>query len=213
MVAEMAEKVFGLSVNQVMAYAAVANIVLVVVLAAINIYYARHAKRQADASAGQVNASNRQAEIAQATLHILQERAERQSRIDLATVRLQIETALELVEDWKKRIGSDAYPQLPGEIEILPADFGVAIQYAERVGHTVAGYMRAATLYVAKAATNIRVIGAASATDVQHWKAAQEQANYNLKIARQKLQTAREHAAAADAVKDASAKAKESPAS
>ena len=36
----MAEQVFGLGVNQVMAYAAVANVLLVVVLAGINIYYA-----------------------------------------------------------------------------------------------------------------------------------------------------------------------------
>jgi cell division protein FtsL len=211
MVSQMSEKVFGLSVNQVMAYAAIANIALVIVLAAINVYYARHAKRQADASGDQVAASNRQAEIAQATLSILQEQTERQGRIDLATVRLQIETALELVDDWRKRIGCDAYPQLPDEIEILPADFGVAIQHAERVGHTVAGYMRAATLYVAKAATNIRVMRAASPSDAPNWKGAQEQAVYNLKIARQKLQTAREHAAAADAVKDTSPKAKEPP--
>jgi hypothetical protein len=42
----MSEQVFRLSVNQVMAYAAVANVLLVVVLAAINVYYAVHAKRQ-----------------------------------------------------------------------------------------------------------------------------------------------------------------------
>ena len=64
----MAEQVFGLGVNQVMAYAAVANVLLVVVLAAINVYYAVHAKRQADASREQVAASTRQAEIAAETL-------------------------------------------------------------------------------------------------------------------------------------------------
>jgi hypothetical protein len=46
----MEEKVFGLSVNQVMAYAAVANVLLVVVLTAINVYYAWYSKRQAEAA-------------------------------------------------------------------------------------------------------------------------------------------------------------------
>ena len=64
----MSERVFGLSVNQVMAYTAVANVLLVVILTAINIYYAWHAKRQADASRAQVDASNRQAAIAEESL-------------------------------------------------------------------------------------------------------------------------------------------------
>ena len=69
----MAERVFGLSVNQVMAYTAVANVLLVVILTSINIYYAWHAKRQADASRAQVDASNRQAAIAEESLSILRQ--------------------------------------------------------------------------------------------------------------------------------------------
>ena len=60
----MSEQVLGLSVNQVMAYTAIANVLMVVVLTAINVYYAGHAKRQADAAKAQVDASNRQSEIA-----------------------------------------------------------------------------------------------------------------------------------------------------
>jgi hypothetical protein len=71
MVADMSDKVFGLSVNQVMAYAATANVMLVLVLTTINIYYAWLAKRQADASSAQVDSSNRQREIAAETLSIL----------------------------------------------------------------------------------------------------------------------------------------------
>src|ERR1700692_3928295 len=67
----MSEQVFGLSANQVMAYTAVANVLLVVLLTAINIYYAGHAKRQADAAKAQVDASNRQSEIAAETLSLL----------------------------------------------------------------------------------------------------------------------------------------------
>jgi hypothetical protein len=64
----MPEHVFGLTVNEVMAYAAIVNIVLVLVLAAITAYYAWHAKRQADASHQEVGASKRRADIAQQTL-------------------------------------------------------------------------------------------------------------------------------------------------
>jgi hypothetical protein len=38
----MSEQVLGLTINQIMAYTAIANVVLVVVLAAVNIYYAGH---------------------------------------------------------------------------------------------------------------------------------------------------------------------------
>jgi hypothetical protein len=43
----MTEHVFGLSVNEVIAYAAIANVVVVLLLAAITTTM-RHAKRQAD---------------------------------------------------------------------------------------------------------------------------------------------------------------------
>jgi hypothetical protein len=46
-----------------MAYAAIANVGLVLLLAAITTYYAWHAKRQADASHQEVAASKRQADI------------------------------------------------------------------------------------------------------------------------------------------------------
>jgi hypothetical protein len=52
-VSPMSDKVFGLSVNQVMADAAIANVMLVLVLTTIDVYYAWLAKRQADASSAQ----------------------------------------------------------------------------------------------------------------------------------------------------------------
>src|SRR5258705_11857431 len=79
----MSEQVFGLSVNQVMAYTAIANVLLVVLLAAINVYYAGHAKRQADAAREQVAASNRQSEITAETLSLLRNQMDQQYRADL----------------------------------------------------------------------------------------------------------------------------------
>jgi hypothetical protein len=90
MVPDMSDKVFGLSVNQVMAYAAIANVILVLVLVSINMYYAWHAKRQADASSAQVDTANRQREIAAETLSILRKQIEQQRTADLATVGLQL---------------------------------------------------------------------------------------------------------------------------
>jgi cell division protein FtsL len=93
----MADQVFGLSSNQVMAYAAVANVLFVLVLTAINIYYAWHAKRQADASGAQVTTSNRQAEIAGETLSILRKQIDQQHAADMATVILQLRVAIHTI--------------------------------------------------------------------------------------------------------------------
>ena len=110
----MSEQVFGLGVNQVMAYAAVANVLLVVVLTAINIYYAVHAKRQADASREQVAVFIRQAEIAADTLSLLRKQMDQQLRTDIASVGLQLKVAIHVIEDWLKRIGSGQASPAPG---------------------------------------------------------------------------------------------------
>lgn len=187
----MPEQAFGLSVNQVMAYAAVANVLLVLVLAGINIYYAWHAKRQADASREQVAASTRQAEIAAETLSILQKQMGQQRAADLATVNLQLKVAIHTVEDWLKRIGSDECPQLPDEIRILPADFSIATQRANAIDQIVAENMGAASLYAGKAETNIRILRTGNPAQPETWKAMQERATTNLNIAIYKLSVAR----------------------
>jgi cell division protein FtsL len=186
----MSEQVFGLSVNQVMAYAAVANLLLVVVLAAINIYYAGHAKRQADAAKEQVNSSNRQAEIAGETLALLRKQMEKQLRTDTASVGLQLKVAIHVIEDWLKRIASDKHPQLPDDIVILPADFNFATQRAHSIDAIAAENMGAAALYVTDAETNLAILrtvapGSPGAKEVQ------ERAAKSLNTAKYKLSVAR----------------------
>ena len=139
----MSDKVFGLSVNQVMAYAAIANVMLVLVLTTINMYYAWLPRRQADASSAQVDSSNRQREIAAETLSILRKQIEQQRTAHLATVGLQLKVATHTIEDWLKRIGSVALPRLPDEIRILPADFSIATQRANAIDAIVAENMGA----------------------------------------------------------------------
>lgn len=187
----MSEQVFGLSLNQVVAYAAVANVLLVLVLAAVNIYYAWHSKRQADASREQVATSSRQAEIAAETLAILHKQIDQQRTADLATVALQLKVAIHTIEDWLKRIGADAFPQLPDEIKILPADFSIATQRANAIDPIVAENMGAASLYTGEAETNIRIVRTGDPTRPETWKAMQEKATNNLNIAKYKLNVAR----------------------
>jgi cell division protein FtsL len=195
----MAEKAFGLSVNEVMAYAAVANVLLVVVLAAVNIYYAGHSKRQADASRDQVATSHRQAEIAAETLSILRKQIDQQRAADRGTVSLQLKVAIHTIEDWLKRIGSDAYPQLPDEIRILPADFSVATQRANAIDQIVAENMGAASLYAGEAETNLNILRTCNPAQPQGWKEMQEKATKNLNIAKYKLNVARTRWEATDA--------------
>ncbi len=186
----MPEKVFGLGVNQVMAYAAVANVLLVVVLTAINVYYAGHAKRQADAAKEQVDSSNRQAEIAGETLSLLRKQMDQQRRADIASVALQLKVAIHVIEDWIKRISSDRPPQLPQEIVILPGDFSIATQRAQSIDPIAAENMGAASLYISEAETNLKILrtvdpGAQGAKDVH------ERAAKSLNTARYKLSVAR----------------------
>ena len=186
----MSEQVFGLSVNQVMAYAAVANLLLVVVLAAINIYYAGHAKRQADAAKEQVDSSNRQAEIAGETLALLRKQMEQQLRTDTASVGLQLKVAIHVIEDWLKRIGSDKHPQLPDDIVILPADFNFATQRAHSIDPIAAENMGAAALYVTDAETNLAILRTVAAGSPGA-KEVQERAAKSLNTAKYKLSVAR----------------------
>ena len=187
----MSEKAFGLTVNEVMAYAAVANVLLVVILAAVNVYYAWHSKRQADASRAQVETSNRQAEIAAETLTILRKQIDQERTADVGTVTLQLKVALHTIEDWLKRIATDSYPQLPEEIRILAADFSSATQRANAIDHIVAENMGAAALYVGHAETNLSILRTFDAAQSQSWQEMQAKARKNLDIARYKLNVAR----------------------
>lgn len=187
----MSDKAFGLSVNEIMAYAAVANVLLVLVLTTINIYYAWHAKRQADASQAQVDTSNRQKEIAAETLSILRKQIDQQRTADLAIVALQLKVAIHTIEDWLKRIGSETFPQLPDEIRILSADFSVATQRANAIDPIVAENLGAAALYAGEAETNIRILRTGNPAQPGSWKEMQDKATKNLNIARYKLNVAR----------------------
>jgi hypothetical protein len=186
----MPEKAFGLTVNQVMAYAAVANAALVVVLAAVNIYYAWHSKRQADASRAQVDTSNRQAEIAAETLSLLRKQLEQERTSDVRSVALQLRVALHTIDDWLERIGSDTFPHLPDEIKIFSADFSIATQRANGIDHIVAENMGAALLYAGEAETNLNVLRARNPSQ-PGWQDIQGKAAKNLNNAKYKLNVAR----------------------
>jgi cell division protein FtsL len=188
----MSEQVFGLSMNQIMAVAAVANVLLVLVLAAINVYYAWHAKRQADASHAQVATSNRQAEIAAETLVILRQQMDQQRTVDLATVALQLKVAIHTVEDWLKRVGSEGPTHLPDEIRILPADFSIATHRANGIDQIVAENMGGAALYIVEAETHLKTLGTgAAAPGSPASKEILEKAANSLNIAKYKLNVAR----------------------
>lgn len=187
----MSEKVFGLGVNEVIAYTAIANVLLVVILTAINIYYAWYAKRQADASRAQVDASNRQAALAEESLTILRKQIDQQHRADLATVTLQLKIAIHAIDDWMKRIAGDTFPQIPDEISILSDDFSLATHRANALDEIVAENMGAAALYIVEAENNMRILRSRHADQTPQWKDVQEKANKSLSIAKYKLNVAR----------------------
>lgn len=193
----MSETVFGLSIGQITAYAAIANVLMASVLAGVTIYYAAHAKRQADASKEQVDASNRQADAAMKTLEILLKEKEQQGRTDVFTVKFQLRAAAQMIDEWQERIRAE-HPDLPDVVEVLPTTFGSTISNAERIDHLVAGYMGSALHFVAKAELDIRVLkdrdpGISSQTAVINGKQIEsrgrltERAGKNLATARAKI--------------------------
>ena len=153
----MSQQVFGLSVGQITAYAAIANCLLALMLAIVTLYYASHAKRQADASRDQVAASNRQADAAMRTLDILLKEKEQQARLDVFSVKFQLRAATQLIDDWQERINAESL-DLPDVIEILPANFNSTVSNAERIDQMVAGYMASAAHFAAKAELDVRVL-------------------------------------------------------
>ena len=153
----MSQQVFGLSIGQITAYAAIANVLLALMLAIVTLYYASHAKRQADASKDQVDASNRQADAAMRTLDIMLKEKEQQARLDVFSVKFQLRAATQLIDDWQDRIDSEPL-DLPDEIQILPTSFNSTISNAERIDRMVAGYMASASHFVAKAELDTRVL-------------------------------------------------------
>jgi cell division protein FtsL len=173
-----------------MAYAAVANVLLVVLLTAINIFYAGHAKRQADAAREQVDSSNKQSEIAGETLSLLRKQIDQQRRTDIASVTLQLKVAIHVIEDWLKRISSDKQPQLPDEIVILPPDFSLATQRAHSIDPISAENMGAAAVYVNEAETNLKFLRTI-APGTPGAKEVQEKAAKSLNTAKYKLSVAR----------------------
>ena len=187
----MNEHVFGLTVNEVLAYAAIANVVLVLLLAGITTYYAWHAKRQADASQQEVAASKRQADIAQQTLNLLLRQTEQQRQIEVSTVSFNLEAAIHMVDQWQTRMRSEAYPQLPDVIEIRPTNFSSSVVNADGFDSIVAGFMGAALLYISEAETNIRIMQRANPALPQSWLEPREKAANALGVARFKLDSAR----------------------
>ncbi len=201
MAAAIPEHLFGLTPDEIMAYAAIANLALAGVLVVITAFYAWHAKRQADANREQVAASKRQADAAQKTLDLLLKDREEQRQIDNSAVDFQLEAAIQMMDDWRERIHAESY-DLPDVIEILPATFGSTIARADRIDSIVAGYMGAAVLYVAKAEADVRVMREQIPGDypysplkmgftTQTRNRLQERAGKSLNIARFKLDEAR----------------------
>ena len=138
-----------------------------------------------------MGASNRQAEIAGETLSLLRKQMDQQHRTDIASVTLQLKVAIHVIEDWLKRISSDKHPQLPDEIGILPADFSLATQRANSIDQIVAENMGAASLYVAEAETNLRLLRHRNPEEPEGWKDHQQKAAKSLNTAKYKLSVAR----------------------
>jgi hypothetical protein len=109
------------------------NALTVVVLAAITWWYARIAKRQADAAESQAKAALKQAEVAERQLDILQSQIQEQAGTALATMKENIAELQQTANHWFQRV--QLWGQLTPQsgVELLPAGWHVSLEYARKI--------------------------------------------------------------------------------
>ena len=184
---------FGLSPNQVTAWASVVSLVLVAVLVGIVFGHAWYARRQAEAGIKQAEGANRLAETVQQALSILLEQQREQREIEISRVSFQLETAIQTVDGWKDRLnpGTMEFPQLPqNPAEVRPVNFIDATRSADRIDPGAASYMQVGLHFITEAEIAINVLRA-SDPDHKSWVQVRDKAVNTLSVARLKLDEAR----------------------
>jgi hypothetical protein len=131
------------------------NVFIVTVLAGITWWYARSAKYQADAAKAQAEASEaqakaatKQAEVAARTLSVMQAQIQEQAGIGTAVLKQCIAELQESANHWAERFVSWGDIVQGVEVELLPAQWSVAMQHAFRTlsGDIVGGLTALQTL-------------------------------------------------------------------
>jgi len=184
---------FGLSPSQVTAWASIVSLIVVAVLAGIILYQAWYAKRQADASIKQAEATNKLAETAQQALNTLLEQQRERRELDISRVTFQLETAIQTVDGWKDRLnpGTMEFPQLPeNAAEVRPVNFIDATRSADGIDPGAASYMQVGLHFITEAEIAINVLRA-SDPHLQSWVQVRDKAVNTLNVARLKLDEAR----------------------
>jgi hypothetical protein len=117
------------------------NAITVVVLAIITFFYARSAKRQAEAAEAQARASTKQADVAERQLAILQSQIAEQAGTALAVLKENVGELRQTANHWFQTM--TLWGQLtphPG-IDILPTRWLASVEYARRLSPELYGQL------------------------------------------------------------------------
>lgn len=115
------------------------NAVTVVVLAGITWWYARSAKRQADAAMAQAKAAEsqaraatKQADVAERTLTMLQSQIEEQAGASLARLKENVGELRQAAEHWSAQFARWGAIRSVDEVVLLPESWPLSLEYAHR---------------------------------------------------------------------------------
>jgi hypothetical protein len=184
---------FGLTPNQVTAWASIVSLVLLALIVPVISYYAWYSRRLEDATIKQAEVANKLAENMEKALNILLEHQREQREIEVSRVAFQLETAIQTVDGWKDRLnpGSAEFPQLPQRpVQLRPVNFIDATRSADRIDPGVASYMQVGLHFITEAEIAMNILRA-SDPEYQSWIPVRDKAVNTLNLARLKLDEAR----------------------
>jgi hypothetical protein len=109
------------------------NAVTVVVLAGITWWYAKSAKRQANAADSQARAAIKQAEAAEKQMAMLHAQIQEQAGIATATLRESVKELYDAVSHWVDRMKLWGQLTQQRDVDLLPAQWSSSLEHARKI--------------------------------------------------------------------------------
>jgi hypothetical protein len=123
--------VWRLTPTEWTAIGTVVNAGVVIVLAVINIFYLRSARRQADAATKQADAARGQAEAASQSIRLLQAQMDDQARLNLIQTVTDLRAMHVALADLPRILRHD-WGTLPKSVRLLPAHWASMVHVIEK---------------------------------------------------------------------------------
>jgi hypothetical protein len=173
----------------------VINALAVVVLVFVTAWYAKSTAKILEETRKTTKAIERQAEAAEKQLKALHEQMTRQAVSEKAVIANVMQKALSDIEYWQSaNIPNLATSrQLPQQIDLVPADAGMALLYVSHVSRDAWEELQAAFTNLRYPRGELEIFRHAHVTDGSFFETHIHKATENLRLAAASLEVARSH--------------------